>query len=171
MQFAKGRHKGRILVAENHSKGEPLKHFEDYFSHAYYTDDHGKTFKLSQSVQLPGSNEATAAQISNDGLILNARNQKGDSKSRIVALSRNGGKTFDSVFIDKNLPDPVCEGSILNIGKKSGKNILAFCNAADTMFRNNLTLRISFDEGTTWPLSFLVDKSPEGKKGKRLHSL
>lgn len=164
LQFSSGKFKGRILVAANHSKGNPLKHFEDYFSHTYYTDDHGKTFRLSQSVQYPGSNEATAAEISKNGLILNARNQKGDSKARIVALSRNGGETFDSVFIDKNLPDPVCEGSILNIGKKSGKYILAFCNAADTIFRNNLTLRISFDEGITWPLSFLVYKSPEGKK-------
>ena len=42
--------------------------------------------------------------------------------------------------------------------------MLAFCNAADTARRDNLTLRISFDEGNSWPKSILLDKSPDGKK-------
>jgi len=164
-QIASGKYKGRILVAANHSTGNPAKHYEDYFAHAYYTDDHGKTFQLSQTVQLPGSNEATAAEISNDGLMLNARNQKGDIKARIIAVSKNGGETWDSICFDKNLPDPVCEGSILTIGKRNGKNILAFCNAADTAYRDNLTLRVSFDDGLCWPVKITVDNSPTENKG------
>ena len=166
MQFASGKFKGRILVAANHSEGEPLAHFRDYFAHTFFTDDHGKTFKLGETIKFPGSNEATAAELSGDGLILNARNQKGDIKARVVAISKNGGETWDSIFYDKNLPDPVCEGSILTIGTKKGKNILAFCNAADTLYRNNLTLRISFGDGYTWPVSIPVDKSPSSKKGE-----
>ena len=81
MQFASGKYKGRIVVAANHSEGNPSGHFEDYFSHTFYTDDHGKTFKLGQTVKFPGSNEATAAELSGDGLMLNARNQKGDIQS------------------------------------------------------------------------------------------
>ncbi len=77
---------------------------------------------------------------------------------------RNGGKTRDSIYFDKQLPDPVCEGSLLNIGRRKGKNMLAFCNAADTRERNNLTLRISFDEGVSWPLSYPIDQNPENKK-------
>ena len=41
--------------------------------------------------------------------------------------------------------------------------MLAFCNAADTARRDNLTLRISFDEGNSWAKSFLVDKSADNK--------
>ena len=107
---------------------------------------------LSQTLEIPGSNEATAAEISGNGLILNARNQKGDIKARIVALSKNGGETWDSIWIDKYLPDPVCEGSILSLGQTNGKNILAFCNPAAIKKRDYLTLRIGFDEGRTWPL-------------------
>ena len=118
---------------------------------------------LSQSVQIPGSNEATAAEISDNGLILNARNQKGDIKARIVALSKNGGETWDSIWFDNNLPDPVCEGSILSLGQINGKYILAFCNAASTKKRDNLTLRISYDEGRTWPVSIPVDKSSDSR--------
>ncbi len=158
--FTTGKYKGRIYIAANHSFGEPKKMSEDYYGHGYYTDDHGKTFHLSETIDLPGGNEATAAEISNNGLVFNARNQKGDIRARIVARSDDGGETWKSISFDKNLPDPICEGSLLNIGIKKGKYILAFCNAADTARRNNLTLRISFDEGLTWKKNILIDKSP-----------
>jgi sialidase-1 len=159
MQFTEGRYKGRILVAANHSKGNPEGNWDDYAAHAFYTDDHGSSFNLSQVIPVPGSNEATAAEISNSSLILNARNQKGDIRARIVAISRNGGQTWDSVWFDKNLPDPVCEGTILSVRKNNGHYTLFFCNAADTARRDNLTLRISSDEGKTWRRSIPIDRS------------
>lgn len=163
MQFENGKYKGRIFVAANHSTGEPQKQFTDYAAHGFYTDDHGKTFKLSETVSIDGGNEATATEISNNRLMLNARNQKGDKRSRIVAISNNGGETWNETFFDENLPDPVCQGSILTIGKAKSKNILAFCNAADTNNRDNLTLRISFDDGKTWEISKLVYANSEKK--------
>lgn len=164
MQFTSGKYKGRILVAANHSEGDPKSNFEDYFAHTFYTDDHGKTFKLGQSLPIAGSNESTAAELTHGSLMLNARNQKGHIKCRIIALSSNGGETWDSSYFEKNLPDPVCEGSLIRIGNNAGKNILAFSNAADTTSRNNLTLRISFDNGCHWPLWFPVDKSASSSK-------
>jgi len=162
-QFQEGKYKGRIYVAANHSLGDPQKQYTDYVAHGFYTDDHGKTFHLSESLDIEGSNESTAAEISNNGLILNSRNQKGDIKQRIVAISKDGGETWDKTYFDSNLPDPVNEGSILNIGKKKGKHILAFSNAADANNRDNLTLRISFDEGKTWAISKVIDKSLDEK--------
>lgn len=163
-QFMNGSYKGRIYVAANHSAGPPKARFEDYVAHGFYTDDHGKTFQLSQDLSLPGSNEATAAPLSGNKLMMNARNQKGDVKARIVARSEDGGQTWNSISIDKNLPDPVCEGSLLELGMKKGKQLLAFCNAADTIRRNNLTLRISDDEGLSWKKNILIDGSPDNKK-------
>jgi len=90
------------------------------------------------------------------------RNQRGDVRARLIAISSNGGASWDTTWFDKNLPDPVCQGSILTIGKR--KNILAFCNPADTLHRNNLTLRISFDDGKTWRKNLEIDKSPPGKE-------
>ena len=84
---------------------------------------------------------------------------------RIVCQkSVDGGQTWNKISIDQNLPDPVCEGTILNLGIKKGKHVLAFCNAADTLKRNNLTLRISYDEGTTWEKQILIDNSTDPKK-------
>lgn len=163
MQFQNGKYKGRIFVAANHSAGDPQKQAMDYQAHGFYTDDHGKTFQLGEIVNLPGGNESMATELSNDKLMMNSRNQKGDIRARIVSISSDGGATWDTTYFDNNLPDPVNQGSILTIGKKKGKNILAFCNAADTKRRDNLTLRISFDDGKTWTKNYTIAKSTDGK--------
>ena len=159
MQFQDGKYKGRIFVAANHSAGVPQQHFTDYAAHGFYTDDHGKTFHLGATVNYAGSNESMAAELSNDKLMMNSRNQQGNVRARIVSISSDGGATWDTTYIDQTLIDPVNEGSILNIGAKKGKNIIAFCNAADATRRDNLTLHISYDDGKTWKKSIVVDKS------------
>jgi len=166
MQFQTGQYKGRIYVAANHSAGQPQKRGMDYDAHGFYTDDHGKTFHLGASLNVPGSNESMAAELSGGRLMMNSRNQKGDIKARIVSVSSNGGQTWDTSYFDHNLPDPVCQGSILNIGKKRKKNMIAFCNAADTTNRDNLTLRISYDDAKTWKKSILLDKSSNPYENK-----
>ena len=163
LQVSTGLYKGRIFIPANHSAGAPQKQGEDYFAHSFYSDDHGATFKLSEKLHLPGSNESTAAELSNNRMMLNARNQKGDIRLRIVAISSNGGASWDTSYFDQQLPDPVCEGSILNIGVKNKKQILAFSNAADAKNRNNLTLRISFDEGKTWTKNWIIDNATDPK--------
>ncbi|WP_064196156.1 MULTISPECIES: exo-alpha-sialidase [Emticicia] len=163
MQFQYGKYRGRIYVAANHSAGEPQKEFTDYTAHGFFTDDHGKTFKLSENISIAGSNEATATEISGNRLMMNMRNQKGDIRQRIVAISENGGETWSQTYFDEKLPDPVCEGAILSLGVEKKKHILAFCNAADTQKRDNLTLRISYDEGKTWQVVKVVAKSNDVK--------
>jgi sialidase-1 len=170
MQMTQGPFKGRIYIAANHSAGDPKPKSADYQAHGFYSDDHGKTFKLSETITIEGSNEATAAEISGGRVMFNARNQKGDVRARIVAVSSNGGVKWDTTYFDHNLPDPVCEGSILTIGKNKKHNILAFCNAADAKERDNLTLRISFDDGKTWKKSYVVDKSKNGEKDYTAYS-
>lgn len=160
LQFDQGKYKGRIYVAANHSSGDPKPELRDYQAHGYYTDDHGATFHLSETVPFEGSNESTAAQLTNNSLMMNSRNQTG--KYRIVSLSKDGGETWDTAYVDPNLPDPICEGSLLNIGTKKGKSVLAFCNNDDQNDRDSLTLRISFDGGKTWKTKILIDPKNTG---------
>jgi len=163
LQFQNEKYKGRIFVSANHSQGNPKKNFTDYVANGYYTDDHGKIFRISDDVGIAGSNESMAAELSHDKLMMNSRNQRGDIRARIVSISSDGGATWDTSYFDKTLIDPVNEGSILTIGHKKGKNIIVFCNAADIKRRDSLTLRISYDDGKTWKKSYLIDKSPDGK--------
>ena len=162
-QFQTGKYKGRIVVAANHSFGDPIENFGEYQAHSFFTDDHGKSFQLSESVDIPGSNESIAAELSNSRMIMSIRNQKGDIRSRILAYSSDGGKTWDEAYFESQLPDPVCQGSILNLGEQNGKMILAHSNAADQKNRNNLSIKVSWDEGKTWVKTILIDQVADPK--------
>lgn len=164
MQFSRGKFKGRIYVAANHSEGNPKPKFQDYFAHGFFSDDHGLSFHVSENVSFPGSNESTAAELDHNKLMLNSRNQSGDIRSRIISISSTGGQTWDTTYFDSNLPDPVCQGALLNVGNYNGKNVIAFCNPADSLYRDNLTLRISFDEGKHWDKSFMIDSQANNFK-------
>lgn len=165
LQIQQGKYRGRIFVAANHSAGAPQDRFADYAAHGFYTDDHGARFSLSESVAIPGSNESTAAELRGGRLLMNSRNQRGDIRARIVSRSSNGGESWDTSYFDHQLPDPVNQGSLLNLGKKGRRPILAFSNAADSSRRDRLTLRISYDEGRSWPTSMLIDSASAGYRG------
>ena len=163
-QFEKGRFAGRIFVAANHSAGPPQEEFVDYQAHGFYTDDHGKSFKISESVPFPGSNESIAAELSNSRMIMSSRNQKGDIRNRILSYSSDGGATWEKSYFENQLPDPVNQGSILDLGEEDGKMIIAHSNAADEQDRNFLTIKISYDEGKTWDHIIPVDFTSDPKK-------
>jgi len=156
-QFQNGKFKGRIYVAANHSKGDPQANSSDYQAHGFYTDDHGKTFQISESIEFPGSNESIAAELPNDRMIMSIRNQKGDIRQRILAYSSDGGVSWDQTEFENELPDPVCQGSIISFTDSKGQFILAQSNNADEKKRNNLSLKLSFDQGETWPKTILID--------------
>ena len=158
-QFLSGKYKGRIFIPANHSQGSPLSSFHEYQAHGFYTDNHGESFKLGASISIPGSNEATATELSNSKMIMSIRNQAGDIKRRIIGVSSDGGEHWDTAYFDQQLIDPNCQGSLLTIGYEKGKAIIAHCNAASEERRDNLTLKISYDEGKTWGKSFLISAS------------
>lgn len=164
IQFTEGKYKGRIYIPANHSAGAPKDNWLDYNAHSYYSDDHGKTFKLSENVSFEGSNESMAAQIGTDELYMNSRNQRGDFKSRIVSKSSDGGISWDTTFYEHALPDPINQASVLSF-KENEKWLLAFCNAADSVSRDNLTLRLSRDGGNSWFFNKSIAKSKKGYKG------
>ena len=157
MQFTQGPHAGRILIAANHSEGPRGERGSDYRAHTFYTDDHGETFHLGASIAIPGSNESSATEILGGKLLMNIRNQRGDIRQRIIGLSEDGSATWKETYFDPQLPDPICQGSILTIAQNKQAFTLAFSNAADTKNRDNLTIRISKDDGRTWPISIPVD--------------
>lgn len=163
-QFVSGPNKGRIYIAGNHNAGDPQPQDKDWNAHAYYSDDHGKTFKLSEKVPFASTNESLAAQIADNSVYMSSRNQSYTPKTRIISISHDGGQTWVSSQPDANLPDPVNQASVLS-WKKGNTFILAHSNAADENKRDNLTLRLSKDQGKTWYFNKVVAKSPEGYKG------
>ncbi|MBU1820016.1 MAG: glycoside hydrolase [Bacteroidetes bacterium] len=150
LQLTRGRHRGRLLIPANHSAGPPQKNFKDYRAHAFYSDDHGKTWKLSSVLDYPGSNESTAAQLSDGRVLINMRDQSGSRKYRLLAESTNGGKTWSPVRVETQLPDPVCEGSMLEVTGPDGKTAILFSNLDSQTKRENLTVYQSLDDARSW---------------------
>jgi len=162
LQIMNGPFKGRLVVAANHSSGPPLGRFRDYRAHAFFSDDFGRSFQLSPDVEYPGSNESMAAELGNGGILLNSRNQSGDQKFRLISRSRDAGRSWDTTYLEKNLIDPVNQGSVLTLGYAGKNAIIAHSHAQDSTRRNNLMLHISRDDGRSWKPYMVIDQALEG---------
>jgi sialidase-1 len=160
LQIQNGPKKGRIFVAANHSAGPPQEHFRDYSAHAFFTDDHGRTFRLSPTIGFPGGNEAIAAETSDGSLLFNFRNQSGDPRYRVQAFTSDAGDSWEDVKVMKDLPDPVCQGSMIRYVSKRGKPVLLFSNPNSQQKRENLTVRVSRDDGRSWSEGRLIYAGP-----------
>lgn len=146
---------GRIFIPGNHSSGDPKPDASDYCAYGFYTDDHGKSFHRTKDTGYPGSNESSAAELSNGWIMMNSRDQSGKTRARIVSISKNNGSSFDTVSVDTTLVDPVVEGSLLS-ATIDGRHYLFFSNPANAHTRSQLTLRVSTDDGKTWEHSRLI---------------
>jgi sialidase-1 len=87
---------------------------------------------------------------------MNMRSYAGKNR-RAISYSHDGGLTWSAVHLDPVLIEPVCEASLFRytLAGKGGKDRLLFANPADTV-RDRLTVRLSYDEGETWPVARLV---------------
>jgi sialidase-1 len=137
-------------VAKTHAK----------YSHVIYSDDDGKTWKTGGSAG-PKTNESAVVQITNGSLLLNMRSYAGEHE-RAIALSHDGGLTWSKVRLDPVLIEPVCQASMVRytLAAKSGRNRLLFSNPADKARRDRMTVRLSYDEGKTWPVARQVYAGP-----------
>jgi sialidase-1 len=161
LQLTRGQNKGRIFVAANHSAGAKLEseNVETNKAHCFYSDDHGDTWQLGATVEMPGGNESTAAELSDGSVLQNIRYKNRLDKYRVLAFSKRGGESWDTAYVCKELPDPVCQGSMISFTAKR-KHLLLFSNLASQTKREKLTIRISKDDGRSWPVSFLVEEGP-----------
>ena len=146
---------GRLVVPGNFTAGPPQAGYADGRAYVFYSDDHGASYQIGNDTGYPSANESTAAELSTSQLMLNSRDQSGATRKRIVSISSDGGANFSAGFANATLIDPVCEGSLLNLGW-NGKQYLFHANPASTSSRNNLTVRASKDDGQSWPFSLLI---------------
>jgi sialidase-1 len=128
---------------------------QEFYSHVIYSDDDGQTWKLGGSPG-PQTNECAVVQLTDGSLLLNMRSYAG-KHLRAISYSKDGGLTWSPVQLDPALIEPVCEGTLIRytLAQNGGKNRLLFANPADTV-RDKMTVRLSYDEGKTWPVSRLL---------------
>ncbi len=129
-------------------------------SHLVFSDDHGKTWKISGEAFSGGiTNESQVAELSNGTLLLNMRGTEGNQ--RRISRSTDGGMTWSDATEDPALIEPRCQASLSNFTNihDHDKDRILFANPA-AMERKNMTVRLSYDGGRTWPVSKQVHAGP-----------
>ncbi len=155
IQMRAGKHKGRLVIPCDHIEAGT----KQYHSHVIYSDDGGRAWSLGGSTPSDQVNESTVAELPKGKLLLNMRNYT-SVRIRQTSVSLDGGETWSALKGDETLIEPVCQGSLLWYDHEGRKPFLAFSNPASRESRARMTVRISEDEGRTWPLSVVVHDGP-----------
>jgi sialidase-1 len=148
---------GRLVIPANHAEAKTGIHR----SHLFYSDDGGKTWTLGASSD-EGTNESQVVELSDGRLLLNMRNHPPKPENfRMIARSDDGGRTLSAAAPDRTLIEPPAQASLLRLStaKAHDRNRLLFANPASRA-RERLTVRLSYDEGETWPVSRLLHEGP-----------
>ena len=133
---------------------------QDY-SHLLSSDDHGKTWQISAPAA-PMVNECQVAELKDGSLMLNMRSYRSKG-CRAVATTNDGGKTWSKIIDDTQLTEPKCQASLIrytDVRDGFSRNRLLFVNPANRSRRVNMTVRLSYDEGKTWPISKVIHPGP-----------
>ncbi|XP_065180744.1 sialidase-1-like [Sycon ciliatum] len=137
LQLTQGKKKGRLVFAGHYGA-----YREDI---VWYSDDSGLHY-TRPNVTFPKMDEATLTQLANGSILLNMRNAHASScDCRATSRSDDAGETWTPIRYDPTLISPICQASLAQIESR-----LYFSNPASTKSRENLTVRVSDDGGTTW---------------------
>lgn len=161
IQLRSGPHKGRLVISCDHRVvGDNRSWRGSGRSHVIYSDDHGESWKLGQPTDF-AMNECTVVELADGSLMLNMRSYRGNNR-RAVAVSRDGGVAWSKSIDDPVLIEPVCQAGIIRYTwpNEEGKSRILFSNPASKDDRIRMTVRLSYDEGKTWPVSKLLYAGP-----------
>lgn len=157
IQLQRGSRAGRLVIPCDHIESGTKR----YFSHVIYSDNHGANWRLGGTTPKDLVNECEVAELADGALLLNMRSYDPALKARQTAVGHDGGMSWGEQRVVPELPDPICQASLRRLrwpeGGKPG--VLLFANAASGK-RERLTVRASFDDGRTWPVSRLITAQP-----------
>ncbi|WP_449374386.1 sialidase family protein [Arthrobacter psychrolactophilus] len=119
-----------------------------------YSDDHGETWTLGEFIT--GTNENKVVCLADGTLLMHSR----ATPHRLTAISRDGGHSYSPAQPHLELPDPSDNGSVVRfdglpnvttLTTPETTNWLIATHNHDTLLRRNTLLKLSQDNGATWP--------------------
>jgi sialidase-1 len=156
-QLRHGPHQGRLIVpCDHYQRGKTGS-----YSHVIWSDDHGKTWELGGRIPGGIGNECQLVELTNGDLIMNMRAFR-DRKTRdrpylerTVSISSDGGAIWSDPVPIAALPEPACQASLIRCfpSNDADRPWLLFSNPADRQERQRMTVRLSKDDGKSWPFS------------------
>jgi sialidase-1 len=148
---------GRLVIPANHAVAGTQAHR----AHVLYSDDHGSTWTVG-AVSADGTNESQVVELADGRLMLNSRNHPPKAHNfRVVSTSTDGGQTLSAPIEDRSLPEPPAQASLLrySTAASAGRDRLLFSNPSGQK-RERMTVRLSYDEGQTWPVLRVLHEGP-----------
>ena len=138
-----------------------------------YSDDLGKTWKAGDLVPFDYVNmsETVAVELENGSVMLNIRNEDRDHR-RAISISKDGARKWSAPKLHPELKEPVCMANIIryNFRTDDKPGRILFSNPDNLMYsgkfgpsydknrdRVNLTIKLSYDDGKTWPVSRVLE--------------
>ncbi|MHC4575252.1 MAG: exo-alpha-sialidase [Planctomycetota bacterium] len=163
IELTRGRYKGRFVqpmwLTRNHKQ---------YRSGVIYSDDRGATWKPGGLISEVGlnTNECSVYEAVDGTLWMNIRG--GDALAgprlnpfRLVATSSDSGLSWSKLRYDKNLICPRCLASTVRYSwPGEGRSRVLFANPANERGRISMTVRLSYDEGESWPVARQIFAGP-----------
>lgn len=132
------------------------------FGVSVWSDDHGVTWHHGTLVG-PDVDENKSVELSDGRIMLNGRFRIG----RQVAISTDGGASYQGLHLDSTLVDPGNNAAIIRLRPDASaddprSHWLLFSNTRDPGTRRNLTVRLSCDDGMTWSAGYVVEPGAAG---------
>jgi sialidase-1 len=162
IELARGKYKGRFVMTLWFTSDE-----KQFRSAVVYSDDRGKTWKPGGLTdEAFNTNECTVFERADGTLVLNMRGggnhpKEGRKPYRITAISSDGGMTWSKSQYDKNLICPECLACTRRHSwPEEERSRVLFANPADEKGRVNMTVRLSYDEGVSWPVAKQIFAGP-----------
>jgi sialidase-1 len=141
-----------------------------------YSDDQGMTWKAGD-VAVPctdewiNPNETVAIELNDGRVMLNVRSES-KAHRRLITTSPDGATNWSTPKFDEALLEPICMAGIVRYNH-DGKSLILFSNPHNleggregkpepgkSRDRKNVSVKISRDEGQTWPVNKLLENGP-----------
>jgi sialidase-1 len=116
-------------------------------------------------------NETVAIELTDGSVMLNCRTES-KAHRRLITTSKDGATGWSTPKFDDALLEPICMAGIVrystdkprilfsnpdNIDRADGK-----AEPGKTRDRKNVSVKLSYDEGKTWPINKAIEPGPSG---------
>ena len=166
IQLTRGTDAGRLIISSDHTFDGAEG--SGWGAHVVYSDDHGLTWQLGaiddQTDTEIRPNENVAVELVDGRVYFNSRDSGSAPGTRSITYSSDGGVTYDGPFVaEPQITTPVVQNSALRfraVDQGDAENILIHSGPGQPSSRNDMTIRISYDEGETWEVSRVIHSGP-----------
>jgi sialidase-1 len=167
---------GRLLVPVWLSTGTGGNAHRPSVTATIFSDDGGETWQAGE-IAVPNTdewinpNETVAVELKDGRVMLNVRSES-KAHRRLVVTSPDGATGWSTPRFDEALLEPICMAGLVRY-EHDGTRALIFSNPHNleggregepepgkSRARKNLSIKLSPDEGQTWPVHKLLEEGP-----------